>query len=355
MAFSWSAYRQRLRQAPVYYLKGLYRQFTEKEIFLWAQAIAFKVLITIVPVIILATGIVGQLLQQDRPFEVVSQFIIDFLPPYQSESLIEFLRQFASTSGTFTVVGAGGLLFSAVILFTTLRITIANVFQEEWHKSRTLIGGYLFDVRMVLQVGLLFILTFGFTIAMQYINSAGIEQLATWGLDYVWLRDGWRRTFKFFGLAIPFALTVVMFFQLLFFVPKPRPPKPSAATGAFASAVLWEIAKNAFTVYATRLGQFEYGATGTEEGTPIGETFGLIIAFVFWVYYSGVVLLIGAVVALLHEKAHRSRRQAGKEEDRVEKAALEETPDATVPLPQEPPQDVGELVAINDEGRAEHS
>lgn len=317
MGISWSAYPQRLKQGVLYYLKGLYRQFADKAIFLFAQAIAFKVLITIVPVIILATGILGRFLQQERPFEIVSSFIIDFLPPYRSQSIIAFLQQFADASGTFTLVGAGGLLFSVVILFTTLRLTIGGVFQEEWHTSRTILGGYLFDIRMAAQVGLLFLLTFGLTLVMQYLSTAGIEQLSAWGLDYVWVRDGWRRTFRLLGLLIPFLVTVTMFFQMFFFIPKPHPPRRSAFAGALFSAVLWEIAKNIFTVYATRIGRFEYSSTGMEEGgAPIGETFGLIIGFVFWVYYSGVVLLIGAIVALLHEKSHRSRRLVGKKEER---------------------------------------
>jgi membrane protein len=63
------------------------------------------------------------------------------------------------------------------------------------------------------------------------------------------------------------------------------------------AAVLWESAKQAFTFYATYVG---YG-TGTE---ALGNTFGLIVAFVFWVYFSGIVLMIGAVVASLREHRH---------------------------------------------------
>jgi membrane protein len=86
--------------------------------------------------------------------------------------------------------------------------------------------------------------------------------------------------------------------------------------------VLWEAAKYAFTFYATRVGRFEYGG---EDSTPIGDTFGVIIAFVFWVYYSGIVLLIGAVVALLHEKAHRARRQGPPPEPPPEDAEEPQT------------------------------
>ncbi len=56
-------YVRRLWHTLAYYAGGLYREINRKDVFLWAQAIAFKVLITIVPVVILATGIFGQMLK----------------------------------------------------------------------------------------------------------------------------------------------------------------------------------------------------------------------------------------------------------------------------------------------------
>ena len=307
---------RRVRKAPGYYSKGLYQQLAQKDVFLWAQAIAFKVLITIVPVIILATGVLGRVLQQEEALEKVFAYVDDFLPSYRTEQLLEFLRTLSESSAEFTILGVATLLFSAVILFTTLRVAVGNVFQEEWHENRSIVGGYLFDLRMVGQVGLFFVLTFGLTIAMQSLNQAGFEFIEQIGLDYVWVREGWRRTFKtILGVALPFLLTTAMFFQLIYFVPKPHPPKRSALLGALTTSVLWELAKYGFTLYAANLGRFDFGSG---DGAGVGNVFGLIIAFVFWVYYSGIVLLIGAVVALLHEKGHRSRRQAALEEAEAE-------------------------------------
>jgi membrane protein len=121
---------------------------------------------------------------------------------------------------------------------------------------------------------------------------------------------------------------------LLYFIPKPHPPRRSVLIGALTTGVLWEAAKYGFTFYATRAGRFDYGGEGS---TPIGDTFGIIIAFVFWVYYSGIVLLIGAVVALLHEKAHRARRQTPSEA-----AAEDEAERETAPPPDDAPEDTDE-------------
>ncbi len=38
----------------------------------------------------------------------------------------------------------------------------------------------------------------------------------------------------------------------------------------------------------------------------MGTTFGLVLALVFWVYFSGLVLCLGALVTLLSEKRRRA-------------------------------------------------
>ena len=322
--------RTHLKTGSRYYLAGLYSELTQKDVFLWAQAIAFKVLITIVPVIVLATGVLGQVLQRKQASAAVARFSGEFLPLEYGGAIVRALQELESASSTFTLVGVIGLLLSAITLFTTLRIAVGNVFQEEWHVQRSIVRGYAFDLRMVVQVGLLFILTLGLTFAVQALNAQGVWLLERIGLDYAWLTTGWQRAIRTLGLLIPFLLTTTMFFQLLYFVPKPHPPKRSAFIGALVTSVLWETAKSGFAFYATNVGHFDrYEAAGGDgfiEG--LGQTFGLILAFVFWVYLSGLLLCGGALVALLHEKRLRQKhpeRFRTREEEAAEEAAAEGT------------------------------
>ncbi len=123
------------------------------------------------------------------------------------------------------------------------------------------------------------------------------------------------------AMLVPFLITTAMFFQLFYFVPKPHPPPRSTLFGALFSAILWEAAKSAFTLFAQYAGRFDRYSSDGAEGV-LGSTFGLIIAFVFWVYYSGIVLCLGGIMVLLHEKRHRSRRLATlTDEDLADEAA----------------------------------
>jgi membrane protein len=316
-----------IAESVQYYLRGLYRELTAKNVFLWAQAIAFKVLVTIVPIVILATGIVGRILQGKDAFATVERFIRGLLPPTQSNELITFLEQVESASGTIVGVGGVGLFLSAMSLFITLRIAVSNAFEQNWHNERSLFRGYVFDVRMVLQVGLLFLLTVGLSVVLpSFFNDVIVKDL---GANARWLEWLWNRTLYMTGVLLPFLITTVMFFQLYYLVPQPHPRKRSALSGAVIAGVLWEITKQAFTYYATYVGQFDQYSTGGEGLSALGNTFGLIVAFVFWVYFSSIVLMLGAVISSLHEHRHVT---AGH-------LPGDEPPPESLPVTDEPPTD----------------
>jgi len=285
-----------LKKSLQYYTRGLYRELSTKNVFLWAQAIAFKLLVTTAPIMILATGIAGQVLRGENAFAGVTQFIRRLLPPDQSERLLEFLEQLQNASGTILGIGGIGLFLSAMSLFITLRIAVSNAFEQDWHKKRSLLGGYLFDVRMVLQVGFLFLLTIGLSVILPSFLSNLVGDLQG---NMPWIRWMWSNVLHLTGLLLPLLVTMAMFFQLYYLVPLPNPRKRSALAGAVIAALLWEGTKQAFTYYATYVGQFDqYGVSA------FGNTIGLMIAFLFWVYFSGIVLMLGAVVASLHEHRH---------------------------------------------------
>jgi membrane protein len=311
-----------------YYGLGLYLELSSKDVFLWAQAIAFKVLVTIVPVVILATGIIGRLLQGKDAFTAVSRFIRELLPGSQSQQLIDFLTQLQDASATIVGIGGVGLFLSALSLFITLRIAVSNAFEQTWHEQRSLLWGYLFDARMVIQVGILFIMTVGLSVFIPpFVNDVLLGQLIG---DEQWLQWIWERTVWLTGLLLPLLLTTAMFYQLYYLVPKPHPKRRNALVGAVLAAVLWETAKQAFTYYATYVG---YG-TGTE---ALGNTFGLIVAFVFWVYFSGIVLMLGAVVASLREHRHVTAGELPRVDLSPEISSLAPDLDTPDSLPEEAP------------------
>jgi membrane protein len=300
---------KRALSAPRYYAGGLFKVFTTDPVFLWAQAIAFKTLVTLLPLLLLAAGIFGLVLRQENPFETVSGFLRSFLPPSQSDGLIQLVGALQEASGAITVVGALFFLVAVVTLFGTLRYVVGAAMGETRHNMRTIVGGILFDLRMMAQVGTLFLLSFLTTAAVRVLSAQSGAVAAQLGLDPATIETVTGGLVQAVTFLVPYVLTVGMLIQLYYFVPRPHPPSRSALAGAAAAAVLFEGAKNGFALYATYVAQFDrYAGEGSGPLGGLGGVFGLILAFVFWVYLSGLILVVGAVVAALHERRNRPRR-----------------------------------------------
>lgn len=294
-----------------YYALGLLKRLFTTPVALWAQAIAFKVLVTLLPLILLATGIFGLVLRLENPFETVAGFLRSFLPPNQSEQVVEMLFELQQTSGALTTVGAAAFVLTVVTLFGTLRYVIGQAMGHGRHTPRSIHVGYLFDVRMTLQAGGLFLASFALTFTVNVLHGLTSDWANDVGLDVTLLDRAWGLILRALVLFVPYMLSLAMFAQLYYFIPRPRPPLRSAFVGAAVTAVLFEAAKNGFTLYARYLGDFSRPGASAGEGLgSLSGIFGLILALVFWVYLSGLLIIVGAMVVALHERRLGPRRTA---------------------------------------------
>ncbi len=290
---------------PRYYGGGLFKVFSTAPVFLWAQAVAFKTFVTLLPLLVLATGIFGLVVSKEESFTTVSGFLRAFLPQSQSDGLVELMLALQGASVDITVFGAAAFLFTVITLFATLRYVVGAAMGESRHRMRKIVGGYLFDLRMMAQVGSLFLLSFAITGGTRVVSARSGALASNLGLDAAAVSAVTSGMLHLVTLVVPYILTVGMLAQLYYFVPRPHPPWRAATWGAASAALLFEIAKNGFALYATHVADFDQYA---DQAEGLGGVFGLILAFVFWVYLSGLILIVGAVVASLYEKRHRPRR-----------------------------------------------
>ena len=293
---------------PQYYGGGLLKVFTTEPVFVWAQAIAFKTLITLLPLVLLAVSVFGLVLRQEDAMEAVTRFVRGFLPDDQAGPLVELLLELQEASGGLTVFAGLFFLVTVVTMFATLRYVVGAAMGESRHRMRSILGGYLFDLRMMAQVGTLFLLSFAITTGAAVLGARSGTLAAQLGLDAEAVGAVAAGLVGLVARVVPYLLTVGMLAQLYYFVPRPKPPFRSAVAGAAVAAVVFELAKNGFAYYATHVADFDRFAEQGEGLGGLGGVFGLILAFVFWVYLSGLVLVVGGAVASLHEKRHRPRK-----------------------------------------------
>ena len=335
----------RLQQAWetfVYYVKEVAGRFANESVFIWTAAISFKVLVALFPLVMLIVGVFGLVVDQDAVFRTLEEFMNSLTPEYvvDQDAFGGLWRAFADLGGTVTIISAVALFITVVSMLSTLRAVITRIFREH-HEGRSIIRGYASDLRLALQGGLFFLLTLVLIVAF-----TSNEVLSFFYLG----KESWLIRGAF--LLLPFLITTTLFMQLYYFIPRPRPHPHSALVGAVTAGVFWEVAKNAFTLYASRSTTFELYArvefldgSMEEAGRAVmGDFISMGLVLLFWVYYSGLVIIVGAMVAAITNQ--RMTEQAIAHLKKVPLPEDEEAP--SLPAETEPSAEVG--ASGDDEG-----
>lgn len=207
--------------------------------------------------------------------EMVLREVVDrlgtLLPVYQTE-MERALRAVISARGVSSVIGTLVLFFFASQLFAATRLVLNRVFQ---HKGRGLIHGMLFDFGMILSLTVGFLVSIGVTGAFAWVR--GMALLLGEG-SFVPLALHWA------GLLLTILLDTMLFAMIYRFVPNRRIRWSSVLAGALVTAVLWELAKQAFRWYIEGAGVY----------SAVYGSLGVTIALMMWVYYSATVFILGA-------------------------------------------------------------
>lgn len=286
-----------------YYIRGIWRRFVDEDVLLWCGGVAFKVLVTFLPLTLLAFGIFGLFLRRERILFGLTGFLESFLPGDQTIEVIRVLQAYAGASNTITAIGLVTLLIAGVSLFTTLRIVLENVFHKT-HVRRSTIQGYLSDLRMAVLCGGLFVLSMGLSVLLINVGRFGIDVIGWFDIDAVPLESAWRTVVGSLGYIIPLAVTSTLFFLLYYLTPRPHPSMGSTVVGALFAGACWELAKHAFAVVARHTSTFDRLRNVDEliGLNALGEAFVLAVVLVFWMYYSSVILVVGGMITALRDE-----------------------------------------------------
>lgn len=257
-------------------LRGAVSRFFASDGFFLGAGLAFFSLITIIPLTLLGVSTLGFIVSSERAAdEVVGQLTRNF-PVYQREIRTALLR-IAEKRALTGVLGTLILVVFASPLLSAARLVMHRLLGIRMPGSY--LRNFLVDTATVfLLSGLLFCAT----LATWFYQWFEVFVLAPANLSSRWMHAG--------NIAFSMALSAVMLYLGYRFVPRRRVRRSAALAGAIVAAILWEVAKQLFTLYIRKVGVYDqiYG--------PLG----VLIAFVMFVYYSSVVFVFGgAYVATL--------------------------------------------------------
>jgi membrane protein len=247
-----------------------------------AAAISYYVLFSIFPLVIFSVGILGLALNDGDVQEIVDS-IMENIPLSQDEGrddVTQALERVArDRSGAIGIIGLLTLAWSGSAMFGVVRSSLNEVFHVQ--SPRPIVLQKLVDLGLVLVFAPFFILSVVATSALRLARTAS-EELHFLGDLPEDLGFGWWVA----STVLPIAISFIAFFFVYWLIPARRHRPRYVVPGALLAAVLFEVVKLGFTIYLENFASYDV----------VFGSLGAVVAFLFWVYLSSNILLIGAEV-----------------------------------------------------------
>lgn len=282
------ALRPRLRTA-IAWLKLLWHRIEHDGMTTEAGNLAFVSLLALVPLV----AVVFSLFAAFPVFSDISvqlkHFIFNNFVPAAGNVVQDYLDRFVANVNKMTVVGAVGLIVTALLLMHSIDSALNAIWRSQ--KKRPLV--YSFAVYWM-------ILTLGPLLA-----GASLA-ISTWLLSLKWVTVSGvtgliDQTLRLF----PLLLSWLAFWLLYSLVPTTRVPQRDALIGALVAGLLFELGKKAFALYITTFPSYQliYGVLAV---VPI---------LFLWVYWTWCIVLLGAEITVtLGEYRQRQQQKESSEE-----------------------------------------
>lgn len=287
---------------PVAFLKELFQRFNGDHCPAWAAALSFFGILSFFPVLICGIALLGLLIQDpDTAARQVERFLVNLLPGAGASStarsiiaqanIREHAADLMKISGIASLIGIVSLFWTASRIFVNAATPMNAAFRVK--ETRGFLKMQLYAIGMLFGVGALFLLSFLPTSGPDFLRNIpffrGLPDPSPWFLDVLFLLLG-------------VAINSVMYAVIYKFLPSPAAGiswKEAFFAGTIV-AVLWEIAKQGFAIYLRNFG-------GSQGYDKVYGSLGGIIILVLWVYYSSMILLLGAEIAKLYSDRREAR------------------------------------------------
>jgi membrane protein len=252
-----------------------------------AASIAYHVLFSLFPLAIVLTAGTSVVLNATGSRRTVVDTIVRNVPLSQSgdDQLRTLLLGATGQLSALGFVGILGLLYSASGMMAALRTALSRAWDLE--EARPYLRGKLVDLGLVLLVALLGFASLGLTIALRFVGGGG-----SWTTSLV--------------APLVLAFAVVLFLYRV--VPDTHVPFREAWAPAAFVAFAFTAAENLFAFYVGHFGDYNavYGSLGA------------VIAFIYFVYLSSELFLLGAEAASEWPHVRRALEQGLPDEPAVQ-------------------------------------
>jgi membrane protein len=245
-----------------------------------AGALGFYTLFSMAPLLIILITIVGIVYGEQAASGEITGQITDLLGAQAAEAVTEAVRRSRTEEAGLvpTFLGIGALLFGATAVFAQMQTSLNHFWGVRSKPSRSgvlvFLRSRLVSLSLVIIVGFLLLVSFAATLAIsavvEYANDRiPIPAVVVTGID----------------LVTSLGIATLLFATIFKVLPDVHLKWSHTWRGAFLTAVLFVLGQYLISSYLTR----------AAPGSPYGAA-GALVLILLWVYYSALILFIGAAI-----------------------------------------------------------
>ncbi|WP_051564436.1 YhjD/YihY/BrkB family envelope integrity protein [Desulfovermiculus halophilus] len=268
----------------------LYRSFQRDQLLLRASALTYTTALSIVPFLAVAFSITKGLGFQNT--EYMQEILLRLSAGREQvvSHIIDYINR--TNVATLGSMGVGLLLFTVFTLIGTIEKSFNTIWGVQSQRSLTRKFSDYLSVTLVCP--LLIIVATSFTASMQ--SSSLVQYI----LSYTLFSTVYILILK----IMPFLLVSLALFFMYFFITNTRIGLGSTLVGAICAGSLWQASQQTFIHY--QIGVSKYNA--------IYGSFAQLPLFLFWLYISWVIVLLGAEISfcLSNSGASKDENQLGE-------------------------------------------
>ena len=262
--------RAKLLEIPGF-LRFVWRRWNEDRCPQVASALTYATLLAMVPLFVIGVAVLSSAPIFVDLIDGLKRLVLrNLVPDVARHVIFETLARFQENAARLTTVGLVSVIFLALMLLLFIDRTLNNIWRVR--RSRPYWVSILTYVAILLAGPPLFALS-------MYATS----QLSPLLAELLGTEPEWHSPLL---RVVPTLVTSVAFFLIYRLLPHRRVPWLHATIGAVVAAILFEAAKNIFSIYVRMAPTYNlvYGA------------FAAVPLFLIWVYVSWLTILLGAEI-----------------------------------------------------------
>jgi len=250
------------------------RRFDQDHCLQIASSLTFTTLLALVPLVTITLTLISAFPVFAGLGEHIHRFLLANMLPDKAGTVVSaYIEQFSGRAGRLTALGTAFLAVTAFMMMFTME----RAFNSIWRVSRPRpLGQRILVYWAALTLGPVLI---GASLSItSYLVGASLgiaRETPLAGTAILWL--------------VPFVLTWAAFTLVYYFVPNRAIRPRHALIGGLVAAFVFEIMKRSFTVFIAQIPTY----------TLVYGAFAVVPIFLLWIYFSWVVVVIGALITAL--------------------------------------------------------